>query len=260
MFRYAWEVFKLVPDISGKLHEQYPLKPLKIEEVMHANLSEVTPSYQPTEVGMYAFILEASDLANNSVFIRRLCFYDPSSEITLHTEALKVDSARGFEKDVWVSNISSPLVVSWDGHFVNKIHDDNKLLNSVKAYPQQLENGLKKIKDDDHYGDRTVSAIANSRGIVKFEVAHAKDSSGGRGQREPTTGWTVLNPPTPRTVVTPNNPSRGDTVTVWVRATDITGRSKTDFIRVHYDNTQPSALKQVGFKRNAPGTYPFGSK
>ena len=260
MFRYAWEVFKLVPDISGKLHEQYPLQPLKIEEVMHANLGEVTPSYQPTEVGMYSFILEASDLANNSLFIRRLCFYDPSSEITLHTEALKVDSARGFGKDVWVSNISSPLVVSWDGHFVNKIHEDNKLLNSVKAYPQQLEDGLKKIKDDDHYGVRTVSAIANSRGIVKFEVAHAKDSNGGKGQKEPKSGWKTLSALTPSTTVNPDTPSKGDTITIWVRATDITGRTKTDKIKVHFDDTKPNAKNAVTFERNVAAFYPFGSK
>ncbi|XP_041368825.1 uncharacterized protein LOC121383106 isoform X2 [Gigantopelta aegis] len=260
MFRYAWEVFKLVPDISGKLHEQYPLKPLKITEVMHANLSSVTPSFHPSEPGMYSFILEASDMANNSVFIRRLCLYDPSSEITFNSIALKIDSARGFDKDVWSSDVTNPLVVNWKDHFVNKIHEDNKLLNLVKVYPQQLEDGLKKITDDDNYGARTVAAIDNSRGIVKFEIAHAKDSKGGQGQHEPTTGWRTLSSSTLSTTVSPNNPSRGDTVSIWVRATDITDRSKTDVIRVHYDDSPPSALKTVKFKRNVPGTYPFGSK
>ncbi|XP_041368511.1 uncharacterized protein LOC121382895 [Gigantopelta aegis] len=260
MFRYAWEVFKLVPDISGRLHEQYPLKPLKIEEVMHANLSSVTPSYQPTEVGMYSFILETSDLANNSRFIRRLCLYDPSSEIILNSEALEVSSARGFGNDVWTSNISNPLIVSWKDHFINRIHEDNKLLNLVKVYPQQLEDGLKRIEDDDNYGTRKVTAIDNSRGIVKFEVVHAKDSNGGRGQLEPTTGWRNLSYSTLSTSVTPNNPSKGDTVTIWVRAMDITGRRKTDKIKVHFDDTVPSALEQVNFKRNILGNYSFGSR
>ncbi|XP_041368515.1 uncharacterized protein LOC121382899 [Gigantopelta aegis] len=260
MFRYAWEVFKLVPDISGKLHEQHPLKPLKIEEVMHANLSSVTPSYQPTGVGMYSFILEASDMANNSVFIRRLCLYDPSSEITLDSEAMKIASGTGLGKDVWTSDISSSLVVSWENHFVNKIHEDNKLLNPVKEYPQQLEDGLKTITNDDNNGTRTLRAIDNSRGIVKFEIVHAKDSGGGHNQQEPTTGWTILSPSTLSTTVTPNNPSKGDTVTIWVRATDITGRNKTDVIRVHFDDTAPNALSIVTFDKNVPAIYPFGSK
>ncbi|XP_041368514.1 uncharacterized protein LOC121382898 [Gigantopelta aegis] len=260
MFRYAWEVFKLVPDISGRLHEQYPLKPLKIEEVMHANLSSVTPSYQTTDVGMYSFILEASDLANNSVFIRRLCLYDPSSEITLDSEAMKIASGTGFGEDVWTSDITSSLVVSWENHFVNKIHEDNKLLNPVKAYPQQLEDGLKKITNDDNDGTRTVKAIDNSRGIVKFEVAHEVDSRGGQGQHEPTTGWRTLNSSTLITTVSPNYASRGDTVTIWVRATDITGRNKTDKIRVHYDDSPPSALNEIKFRRNVPTIHRFGSK
>ncbi|XP_041368512.1 uncharacterized protein LOC121382896 [Gigantopelta aegis] len=259
-FRYAWEVFKLVPDISGKLHEQYPLKPLKTTEVMQANLSSVKPSYKPTGVGMYSFILEASDLANNSRFIRRLCLYDPSSEITLSSETFEVSSARGFGKDAWTSNISNPLIISWKDHFVNKIHDDNKLLNPVKEYLKKRDDGLKKIDQDDTFGKRTIKGIGNSRGIVKFEVAHAKDSNGGRGQLEPTTGWRNLTYSTLSTSVAPNNPSKGDTVSIWVRATDITGRSKTDVIRVHYDDSPPNALKQVHFKRNVPGIYPFGSK
>ncbi|XP_041371213.1 uncharacterized protein LOC121384744 [Gigantopelta aegis] len=260
MFRYTWEVFRLVPDMSGRLQEQYPLKPLKIEEVMHANLSSVTPSYQPTDVGMYSFILEASDLANNSVFIRRLCLYDPSSEITFDSEAMKIASGTRFGKDVWTSDITSPLVVSWENHFVNKIHEDNKLLNSVKAYQQQLEDGLKIITNDDNDGTRTVRAIENSRGIVKFEIAHAKDGGGGHNQQQPTTGWTTLSPSSVSTSVTPSNPSKGDTVTIWVRATDITSKTKTDVIHVHFDDTAPNALTKVTFDKNVPAIYPFGSK
>ena len=227
---------------------------------MHANLSEVTPSYQPTEVGMYSFILEASDLANNSRFIRRLCFYDPSSEITLLTKALKIDSARGFGKDAWMSNITSLLNISWKDHFVNKIHEHNKLLNPVKEYLQKLDDGYKTIDQDDTYGRRTTAGITNSRGIVEFEVAHTIDSNGGRGQTEPTTAWQHFSASVLSMTVMPRNLGSGDTVTVWVRATDITGRNKTDFIRVHYDSTAPNALNEITFKRNVQGTYPFGSK
>lgn len=66
-----------------------------------------------------------------------------------------------------VQNNTSAPVVSWEGFFVNRLHEENALLGSVERYPSQLEDFRKTIPSslDDDEGERTVKAIPNERGI-----------------------------------------------------------------------------------------------
>nr|AUY55153.1 fibroblast growth factor receptor [Haliotis diversicolor] len=272
MYRYAWEVFKLQVDGNQVLKEDEPLKPIygPIEVNQSSSASNsFQATYTPTDPGVYSFILEASDKANNSVFVRRIAIYDPVSSVTLDTGAdnrLYISSADPNGGYNWQDDPSRDIKVTWTNHFANLMHEQGKWLNQVLAYPPELEDFLKNIpresKQDDHEGQRTVDAIPNRRGVVKFEIAYAKDSNAGVNQTEPTTGWTDVGlnerytiPPGSRLGTLTNK----DTVTVWVRATDVLGNNRVDSTKVHFDNTPPEVEEPV-FKRNVQTNgVPFSS-
>ncbi|XP_067649175.1 uncharacterized protein [Haliotis asinina] len=272
MYRYAWEVFKLQVDGNQVLKEYEPLKPIygpiEVNQSSSASNSFQT-TYTPTDPGVYSFILEASDKANNSVFVRRIALYDPVSNVTIDTGAdnrLYISSADPNGGYNWQDDPSRNIKVTWTNHFVNLMHERGKWLNQVLAYPPQLEDFLKNIpresKQDDHEGNRTVEAIPNRRGVVKFEIAYAKDSNAGVNQTEPATGWTDLG--LLETYTIPQGSHLGpltkeDTVTVWVRATDVLGNSQIDSTRVHFDDTPPEVEEPV-FRRNVQtNRVPFSS-
>lgn len=85
--------------------------------------------YTLPEAGMYSIILESADLANNTKYVRRLCLYDPSSEITIdpvfRLYAVSANNASDYKYQI---NISAPIVVDWHNYFRNAFHEDNALL------------------------------------------------------------------------------------------------------------------------------------
>ncbi|XP_048246431.1 uncharacterized protein LOC124142650 [Haliotis rufescens] len=272
MHRYAWEVFRLQVDENQVLKEFEPLMPIHgpIEVNQSSSASNsFQATYRPSQSGVYSFILEASDKANNSIFVRRIAIYDPVSSVTIDEGAdnrLYISSADPRGGYNWQDDPSRPVTVTWTNHFVNLRHEEGKWLNEVLAYPPQLEDFLKDIpKDsgqDDHEGQRTVDAIPNRRGVVKFEVVVRKDSNGGKNQQEPTSGWVDVG--LNETYIIPAG-SHGapltnrDTVTVWVRATDVLGNTRVNFTRVHFDDTPPE-VEQPVFRRNIQtNNVPFSS-
>lgn len=58
-----------------------PLYIREFNETTHEGAHFLT--YQPKEPGVYALILEVSDSANNSAYVRRFVIYDPISTVTL---------------------------------------------------------------------------------------------------------------------------------------------------------------------------------
>ncbi|XP_046559878.1 LOW QUALITY PROTEIN: uncharacterized protein LOC124268903 [Haliotis rubra] len=272
MYRYAWEVFKLQVDGNQVLKEYEPLNPIygPIEVNQSSSPSNSFQAiYTPTAPGVYSFILEASDKANNSVFVRRIAIYDPVSSVTIDTGAdnrLYISSADPNGGYNWQDDPSREIKVTWTNHFVNLMHEQGKWLNQVLEYPPQLENFLKNIPresgQDDHEGNRTVDAIQNKRGVVRFEIAYAKDSNAGVNQPEPATGWTDVGLSETYTIPPGSHLgplTKSDTVTVWVRATDVLGNSRVDSTRVHFDDTPPEVEEPV-FKRNVQtNNVPFSS-
>ena len=92
--------------------------------------SSYTPqSYNLPGPGMYSVILEAGDLANNTKFVRRLVLFDPAPEITSDpNHNLYVSTASAAANYTYQNNASGDIVVTWDRHFRNAIHEDNALL------------------------------------------------------------------------------------------------------------------------------------
>ncbi|KAK7471674.1 hypothetical protein BaRGS_00035687 [Batillaria attramentaria] len=139
--------------------------------------------------------------------------------------------------------------------------NDDRVLFSPTGYVRPflvppLQDGVKRSipnnTQEDHEGERTIQAITNARGILKFEVSYAQDSGGGLEQPEvpssPQVPWKQMDLQTTYTV--PVTPRDGDTVTTWVKATDAMGNVKVDRTKVTFDSTPPRVNKPV-FVMNA---------
>ncbi|KAK7096288.1 hypothetical protein V1264_005597 [Littorina saxatilis] len=253
MHRYALEVFVLNMTRPNQLGILKPLQPLFITEVYETNgpLSQI---YQPPSPGMYAVILEAGDLANNTKYVRRLVLYDPVSGVdTDPAHHLRFTTASPMDNYAFQNNTSAP-VVTWEGFFVNRLHEENALLGSVDPYPSQLEDSRKRIPPqlDDDEGERTVKAIPNERGIVEFEVRVHRKSGKVEQSRfvnppASTLSWqsTGLN----QVFRVRDDVNVGETVIVWVRASDMLGNQRVERAIVTVDNSPPE-VGQMTFLMN----------
>ncbi|XP_070178298.1 uncharacterized protein [Littorina saxatilis] len=265
MYRYAWEVFKMTPAAGTELEikPSEALKPLTNQEVFQSNYT--VQSFPLPGAGMYSVILEAGDLANNTIYVRRLVLYDPNPTITADPAHLfYVTSASEAANYTYQNDLSAPIRVTWAQHFRNPLHEDNNLLGRVRKYPVELRDEtnqlqyvyrkviLRNTTQDDWEGDRTVEEIPNRRGIVNFKVRHAIDSSGGVSQPEnPTGAWEDRNLTDSFTV--PLSPGEADTVTIWVKATDAMGTEKVERRQVTFDSTDPEVRNgSIKFLMNVP--------
>ncbi|XP_056017917.1 uncharacterized protein LOC125671274 isoform X2 [Ostrea edulis] len=178
--KYSLEVHKLKKKLhSDTLTEEAPMDPFYHEE---RNISSLPFSeFTPPDSGIYSFILQVTDKANNSEFARQIAIYDPNSTISITAESnLFVSTAEGLSNYSWQSECLT-VQVTWNDYFINSFHLENHLLLPIEPFPIQLRGGnieelkseiVKDVKDDydDHYGKRTVSAVKHVNGITEFEV------------------------------------------------------------------------------------------
>ncbi|XP_067683652.1 uncharacterized protein [Haliotis asinina] len=269
MHRYAWEVFRLdTVTADGKLGEKSPLQPL-VNRAWFENNGTLPVRYTPPAPGMYSVILEASDLANNSRYARRLFLYDDASNVNVSVEdRLFISSASAASNHTWQTSLEADVVVEWGGHFSNQVHHKSNLLNAVAAYPAQFTDiesetasstfTIKRITFDDvDDGARTLASIPNVRGIVKFEVAYHRDHAGGSTILQPAS-WQEIALAEKYTI---SNERRinGDSIRVWVRATDIMNNTKIDSTLVSFDDSKPDLQLKTLTKNVQNGTYHYSS-
>ncbi|XP_053393450.1 uncharacterized protein LOC123562440 isoform X2 [Mercenaria mercenaria] len=278
VLEYYVEVFKLTPDAYNKLVEMEPLSPVFNTTIPHRKYRKNMkyPEYRPTEPGMYSVLVEIRDTANNSRIARRLVLFDDQSEITFNERPngkLYVSSAveeTGYKWQTVAKGQDVTFEVSWKNYFINKIMEENMLLNSVDPYPTQFkeieDDGVlfskKYVHDslDDHEGKRTRDAITNFHGIVEFEWAKVLT----KDEDEPKVGWTTVSPLEEQTSFT-SKLDDGSRMRVWVRATDVMGNIKTDSTIVTVDGSNPKISKQLGddhkFEANVKhATYNYTSR
>ena len=109
-------------------------------QVYQSNLT--SQSYIPPRPGLYSVVLGASDLANNTKYVRRLVLFDPVSHVTSDPDHdLFVSTASEAANYSYQSNISSDVVVTWEGHFRNAFVEDNGLLGELDALPSSSSGG-----------------------------------------------------------------------------------------------------------------------
>ncbi|XP_046546921.1 uncharacterized protein LOC124257000 isoform X2 [Haliotis rubra] len=266
MYRYTWEAFKLEPNGDGDLREVDRLRPMIHQQVKHTTPIAYPLPYAPDEPGMYSFILEAADKANNSVYMRRFALYDKESKVTTDpNHALNISSAHQEKWFQWITDVSKPVVVDWKNHFMNYVHEHGKFLNRILPFNVKIVDDppiFKSVanKSDDHEGRRTTAAIPNLRGIVRFLWTSAINKTGGVIKEAPPNWNDVAGLNTSfHLSLTKDNVTSGSTLTVWIKALDILDNSKVDSTSVTYDFTPPE-FPNINFHRNKQSNIPFSSR
>eukprot|EP00105_Crassostrea_gigas_P033200 XP_011456474.1 PREDICTED: uncharacterized protein LOC105348641 [Crassostrea gigas] len=221
--------------------------------------------HTPSEPGMYSYILNVMDTANNTEFARSLVLYDPDSTITLASNSSSFTVASGVKETnyTWQDNLDRSINAVWKGHFRNKFQEDNKLLIPVSTYMNYDFYTMKARYVlpllDDMDGNRTLKGIKNVHGIVRFEYAYRNANQG-------TDNPSILSAVDDIFSETQTfNLSRrdGDGINIWVKATDVMGNTKIDKTQIYFDSTPPRPLTKtdVLFTPNTNvSKYPFSSR
>ncbi|XP_061168936.1 uncharacterized protein LOC133178201 [Saccostrea echinata] len=257
---YKLQVYLLKPNTTY-LTEPYPWNPLQ-EISFNKTKSNYRYLYTPRQAGMYSFILNVIDNANNTQYARTLVLYDPSSNITLSTSPFFATSAEPETNYKWQNNLENNITMSWKGHFENKFHHENKLLNQVARY-QHFDHMTKYEKQvpqklDDNTGNRTLQSIQNIRGIVKFEYFFTN----GNSDRAPEK-WSPVTDMFSESQTFFKERKDGDAINFWVRATDVMGNEKVDLTKIFFDSTPPVKLEDSDVKITLnikSATYAFSSR
>ncbi|KAK2176602.1 hypothetical protein NP493_652g00038 [Ridgeia piscesae] len=218
---FAYKVYELTPakDDGDRLVEK-PSPFFSGTQPARITSSTAAPTYTLPGPGMYSVVLESAVSTNPK---RPMSVLDLTS-VTEEGETY-----------VWVTSAidkDHPVTVTWPGHFENTFHNNNKLLNEVK--PGKADKGL-----DDNHGDRTVNAIPNVHGIVKFQAGFTSIKSG-----EPSKMKNLGQEEKYKAIV-----GNGKHIRVLVRATDVMGNSAGDWLTVRVDSSAPTFVGHT-FEKN----------
>nr|XP_034310480.1 uncharacterized protein LOC105330263 [Crassostrea gigas] len=249
------------------------LDPIFSQKFNHTG-GELSMSYTPTNPGVFAMILEASDRANNSDYVSRYVVYDPSSTIEIQTgdddiKALSGSKNASFKWQVLSSSLQSSLNLefSWRGHFINRVHHEGGFLNNIEDYTPQLQD----INTGDNKFPKTVnvkynvvggngltgSLIPNEFGITKFQTY--LDETGQQKVDVKGVSWIDQNIKTTASFTLAKTVSEGDFVTLWVKAEDKIGNVKLSSLPLGFDSSKPSIYKP-SFMQDMGTKYIYGSK
>ncbi|XP_052232523.1 angiopoietin-1 receptor-like [Dreissena polymorpha] len=270
------EVFKLGFNRDHRLVEITPLNPVFSVVIPHTSGTIQYPQYTPSAPGVYSVLLEVRDFSNNSRIARRFVLYDATSSVSLNNATAKLYVSSAVEETgyTWQTPAATgnqvTVSVAWPNYFVNHVHEDGLFLGEIEQYPIQFneiqDDGVlssqKYVADalDDNEEPRTRKVIPNFHGIIKYEIVWQPTAD----TNEPTSGWEKI--PMKESFTATRTLVDGDTLRVWIRATDIMGNAKADSTVVKIDGTPPILQtnltgKDYGLTRNiADGPYNFSSK
>ncbi|XP_061193771.1 uncharacterized protein LOC133202005 [Saccostrea echinata] len=291
MESYNWEIFEL-QNQSGTLryvkrtkenciNPQFGdtcnafLDPISSMKYNHSDEEKVMV-YSPRRAGVYAMILEASDRANNSEYVARYVVYDPSSssiEIQTGKNDIKALSGSPNASYKW-QILSAPsqsnvrVEFSWEGHFINRLHQEEGFLNIIEDYKPQLEDesaapGVFPKTVSSKYKEsgtdtRPQEEIPNKLGITRFET-YFDDTGEQTIDVNSTLHWSDQNLTTTFSSTIGREIREGDSVKLWVRAEDKMGNRNLSFIQLGFDATGP-LLYEAMFMKNMGSKYTYGSK
>ncbi|WAR10291.1 FGFR2-like protein [Mya arenaria] len=273
LLEYRLEAYLLEPNIHDELIELNPLSPVFTYTENNTNNVEF-PTFTPPRSGMFSVLLTAADRANNTKIARRLVLFDDSSEITITKPGLfmKMPDVNDVEQMVvgdgglyivsaiketgfmWQTSVNdskSRIEINWENHFINKLHDNGKLLNKVLPYPTQFQD----LEDDRILrSKKTLKAIPNKHGLVKFELNPVFTDD----KQIPVSKWEHI--PLEESYVILEQLNDGSHVRVWLRATDVMNKTAVDYTEVHVDNTPPRISHQQLMENVINGTYTYTSR
>ncbi|XP_070570801.1 uncharacterized protein [Ptychodera flava] len=251
ILKYEYEVYKMQP--YGDVLGYRSIEPI-IKDEVDASSSSITMSL--TEPADYCVLLTVDDAAGNYINARRFFIFDDVSVVDIDPTGhypLWVDSASANTSYLWQTNLQDQnctgpqVVTSWQGHFYNQFQRQNKILNEIEDHSPPLTS---------HYEEgrgqppeiRSREAIPNINAIVRFEVDYALDHQGGRSIMTPPGTWRDVDDIMVERQMFDISRIVGDSIRIWVRASDVMGNANTDEILVHIDSTPP-LLQDISLER-----------
>ncbi|XP_035676037.1 uncharacterized protein LOC118415485 [Branchiostoma floridae] len=171
---------------------------------------------------------------------RRFYLYDADSTITVDESAglaengdMWISTTVADTDFLWQTNLDQLITVEYMDHFIQHTHHNGKFLNAIAEFFVPVPQA----NDDVDTTERSRQPIVNQKGVVTFETSYHVDHQGGTTK---TSGaWTNVDDLHAGSQSLTISRVDGDTVTAYIRATDILGNQQTDEVSIHIDSTPP---------------------
>eukprot|EP00058_Branchiostoma_floridae_P022359 XP_002607849.1 hypothetical protein BRAFLDRAFT_117284 [Branchiostoma floridae] len=238
---YHVEVYRMDHTQGDTLRESFTAM---YEASLEPSVSEYAIDMTGQDPGVFSAVLIVEDASGgnevgNLKRARRFFIFDDTSDITVDEETdlaevgdMWLSSALEATDYVWQDNLEEEVFLQYREHFIQHTHHNGKFLNAIREFPQ-----LDESYDDVDTTERSRQPIVNELGVVKFESSVHVDHAGGT-TKEPGT-WTDVDDLHAGTQTFTVAREDGDTVTVYIRATDIVGNQQTDEVSIHIDSSPP---------------------
>ena len=254
--RFEVEVYLLKPGSSGTLQQ------LGNPE----RTATVTPDlnnfqFTAPRPGVYAIVVTVYDAANNSAKARKIFNYNDKPGFTETDAPVYFVEAAQRNDDSFITTLYNrrKLTLNWAGRFVTDRQYSEEFSRAVEPWPTAQDS------IDDVYGTtfglRSISAVKNLTGISTVSCTYLVDPyNGGRGYEEPDANSTLPDGVVVGTCVTNlqsetatlnfnSSLKEGDTVVVWLKASDQTGAVASKRIRTTLDVTRANISEERFLKR-----------
>ncbi|KAI0220739.1 hypothetical protein LSAT2_027792 [Lamellibrachia satsuma] len=147
--------------------------------------------------GIYCVLLTVFDNAGNSQRARRFVIFDNTSSVSVTGDVGRTLTVEGAIKGLsgsWLTSTQNQLNegesvrLSWKSHFANVFHQTRKILSRIEPHFPPLHPDY-----DDVTGQppitRSMEAVSNVDGVVKYEVTYSVKQQNGRHETSP---WMVV--------------------------------------------------------------------
>jgi len=259
--RFEVEVYRLRTGSQGTLVQLgTPEKPKTTVTPDLNNFQFVAP-----EIGVYAIVVTVYDAANNSARARKIYNYNDQPGFTDTNAPISFRGVSEHNRFYITKKLDSDnkLTLNWTGRFIPKNHELGRRVEPWQADQNSIDDIYGSV-----FGLRSTSAVSSAVGVSSMTRVYLIDpKNGGRGSAKPELDDTSTRP---EGVVVGNCsidletdsgsldldvPLRsGDTVVVWLTATDQAGKKVTVKFYSTVDLSRPNVSAHE-FSKNRESKY-----
>ncbi|XP_078597675.1 uncharacterized protein LOC144873854 [Branchiostoma floridae x Branchiostoma japonicum] len=216
-----------------------------IDESLESSASSYTINMAGEDPGVFSVVMTIEDAsgsneAGNLERTRRFYLYDADSTITVDDSAglaengdMWISTTVADTDFLWQTNLDQVITLEYMDHFIQHTHHNGKFLNAIADYVVPVPQA----NDDVDTTERSRQPIVNQKGVISFETSYHVDHQGGTTK---TPGaWTDVDDLHAGSQSLTISRVDGDTVTAYIRATDILGNQQTDNVTIHIDSSPP---------------------
>lgn len=259
--RFHAEVYFMQPDQQGLLVELGG--PLVSADI---NITLNNFRYTCLTPGAYSIILTVYDKANNSARARKIFNYDNHDSSVMESNSPiyldKANSTTDYQYITRLDKLQNPddsyqFNLIWTGHFDTTYKKE--WLGAVRAWQTGLQNGDIDDIYGAKYGLRSIDAVANTTGVLGYEIAYVVDGNGtgGIGLSVPNNFTAISNPKLTSFPITVSSKLKdGDTIVVWLKVYDLYGKQSVNRSTTYVDTSRFNIdVTNAEFKKHYPEQY-----